>query len=40
MLVSWITKLVSNDNIISKEDGRSIAIRVFQGLKLSGEVSG
>ncbi len=40
VLVSWITKLVSNDNIINKEDGRSIAIHVFQGLKLSGEVSG
>ena len=40
MLVPWITKLVSVDNIISREDGRGITINVFQGLKLSGEVSG
>ena len=40
MLVSWITKLVSNDNIINKEDGRSITIHVFQGRKLPGEMSG
>ena len=40
MLVPWITKLVSVDNIISREDGRTITINVFQGLKLSGEVSG
>ena len=40
VLVPWITKPVSGDNIISREDGRSITINVFQGLKLSGEVSG
>lgn len=40
VLVPWIIKLVSGDNIISREDGRSITINVFQGLKLSGEVSG
>ncbi len=40
VLVSWITKLVSNDNIINKEDGRSITIHVFQGRKLPGEMSG
>ena len=40
MLVPWITKLVSVDNIISREDGRTITINVLQELKLSGEVSG
>ena len=40
MLAPWITTLVSIDNIISREDGRGITINVFQGLKLSGEVSG
>lgn len=39
MLIPWITELISGDNIISREDGRSITINVFQGLKLSGEVS-
>ena len=40
MLAPWITTLVSIDNIISREDDRGITINVFQGLKLSGEVSG
>ena len=40
VLAPWITTLVSIDNIISREDGRGITINVFQGLKLSGEVSG